>query len=365
MVFRVILAMGILIAVPMSADDSSRNLAELGRNAESQGYLNLAAHYYAHALKQASSSADLEFAYARVLQKSGHLSLAEAAWQRVLEIRPGDAVAAAQLAVLRDPVKRQALEESLAAPAAIDPGPKSDIPLAKGEGAWVEGDPRVSSKAINAYNLAAPRQQRIKYVFQPSATVSFKDGHVSLGWDGAKALILADSLAGEGRVYALISGSSQGSESVTKADWEALAQNISAKIAADDRYSGLIFEISPEVPALHNLFALVKKGTDKPLGVALTAWDKQDFHYTDFVVLRSQQAVSAARDQVNAFLNDARSEGGRALVGFSSGEDDFGTWRGALASAVQDDDPAYLGIAIPGSSGPKIFGLLQAPLEHP
>jgi hypothetical protein len=362
-VFGIAMAFCVLSAVLFSAPDSSQNPIEMGRTAESQGYFNLAAHYYSHAVKQDPDNVDLEIALARVLQKSGHLNLAETHWLRVLELHLDDETATSQLALLHDPVSRKALEDAATGLSVIDAGPKTSIPLEKGEAAWVSGDPREISKVINEYNLGAPHSQRVKYVFPACGNLAFKDGRAILSWDLGNALVLADTLAGEGRVYPVISGSSNEADSLGRAEWERVAKEIAAKINADDRISGIVFEIAPEKPVLRNLFAFVKKNSDKPLGAALQIWEKEDFLYADFLVLRSEDSLSGARDQIHAFLSDARDETCTAIVSFPGGADTFSNRRDLLINAMVDNDPSLLGMAVTLPTDQKIWDLLKVPLQ--
>lgn len=340
-----------------------QNFVNQGQSAENQGYFNLAAHYYYHAVKQDPNNTELLSDLARVLQKSGHLSLAEEYWQKVYDINIDDANAKSQLDLLRDPVSRKALEDKAQGSQILPAGPKVSNPIEKGNAAWVKGDARTIANEINEFNNGAPHLQRIKYIFPAGGTISFFGGRAGFHWKPANAYVLADTLVGEGRVYPVISGSSMGAELMSEKDWEALGTTVAAAVENDPRISGLLLEIRPEVPQLRNLLAVIKSHSSKPIGVALEIWGKEDFDYSDFTVLHCVQSVSAARDQISAFLDDARGESGKAIIGFPDSPETFDDRRVVLEKSVQDDDTAYLGIGVNYPADPSVMTKLKIPLE--
>lgn len=321
----------LLLAIPLSSEPvSSQNLAEAGRQAEAAGNFNLAAHYYHHALK-AGGDSGVQQAYDRVMQK-----------RRDARVKAKN----------------------------VAPGPRSETPLSKGHGVILGDEGREASKFLNDYNLAAPRAQRIKYVFAPAATLSLSGSEPTLSWNGDLALILGDTLAGEGRAYALVSGQGlQGLEGVSAEAWEAVAAQLVTKTAQEDRIHGILLDLGAANAGVLALSAAIKRQSPKPLGIAVASWDKSLFAYCDVAVLLARSEGDAVRDQAKAFLDDARSENGKALFALDSDVKAIEAGRAALGPALIDDDPAYLGIClkpypvkdIPG----PIWDLLKLPLERP
>ena len=308
---------------------SSQSLAEQAKNAESQGYDSLAAHYYYHALKLSPGDTQLQAAYDRVMAKRR-------------DTRMADAAKASR----------------------VEPGPKSEIPLARGNASWVHQDGRAAATALNSYNLAAPRAQRAKYVLASAGEITLQ-GTADLNWNADLSLILADTLLGEGRVYPVISGSSQGADAVNAAAWATLAAKLVEKIGSEDRISGLAFKFEPYSSKIFPLLAALKKKFAKPVGVALSSWDKEVFSQADFVILLADESPSAARDQISAFLKDARAANGKAFISLPSKFESFEAERKVMALSVEDDDPALLGTCVNVESEPKVWDLLKLPLERP
>lgn len=328
-VFSLSLALG----AGLNADAQSRNLAEEGSHAEAQGYFNLAVHYYFHALKQNPKDPSLKAAYERALIK-------------------------------RREAKSQAPTKLPA------PGPKSEIPIPRGQSVLVGDESRAAAKALNEYNLSAPRSQRIKYVFTKCGSLSASGGAFTLAWNADLALILADTLAGEGRVFAVVSAADlRGSESIPAASWDALAKELLTKLGTDDRINGLLFDLGPSHKGLLGFYASVKKAYAKPMGIAVSSWDKSIFCYSDFTLLYAEKGGTGARDQAKAFLEDARAENGKAIVSFDPDEALITAGRKLLGMALVDDDPAYLGICLNPAPlkdiKPAVWELLKLPLERP
>jgi hypothetical protein len=406
------LALGLPLSLAATGDNDVQALQSKAQRAEAQGYHDLAAHYYFHAHQAQPSNADFLRGYAKAVQAAGHFGLAEQAWSDLLELQGGDAEATQALAKLRDPEERRKLEAESDGPQPEIPK-KSDQPLDKGLGAWVFGEARSQAAIINQYNLSAPQAQHFKYVFPLSGTLSFHNGQAVLEWKPESALILADVLAGDARVYPLIQGPSRGASDIRAAEWERVAADIAAKLNSQDRYSGLMFDMDPEVPALHNLYARVKNHTGKPVGAAVKVWAPAAFNFTDFLVLKAfdvatkpEDYASGLRDRVTAFIRDAQTNNGKAMIGLpavatareyestaptldgakqDSGfhmDDYVASGRRVLGEKVAQDDPVYLGICLWAFAAPggqhlgqawyfptdidaKIFSLLQLPLVHP
>lgn len=313
-----ILMASMLLPGSTRAAVSRQELIQKAQAAESQGYLNLAIHYYTHALKS-NSDDQARRALARLKQKAGHKALAEIDWRKILESSPKDSEALAALASLGLPGEVSAEDAALDA---LQPPAKSDMLWTKGHGAWLFGEPRQWVKPLNDYNLAAPRTQRIKYVFPVSGSLGFNGGSAILNWNPDRALILADSLAGEARVYPMIDGKTGGIASILEKEWDRVGKEIADKINADERIAGVMFDIVPHDNKLHALYARVKKYSTKPVGTALSVWEKNTFKFVDLVVLRAfdhtlrpSDYAATVRDQIRGFLRDARDAKTQVLVG--------------------------------------------------
>jgi hypothetical protein len=306
-----------------AAGPSSDELVQNAYQAESQGYLNLAAHYYANAYRLSHHNEGILRSLARVLAKAGHNALAEERWREILSDHPTDSEALRAIAALDSRSAEAAVaaeqgggDDKLQLPT------KADMLWTKGHGAWVYGDARTWIKPLNDYNLSAPRTQRIKYVFPQSGSLVFNAGHAVLTWQPERSTILEDGLLGEAFVYPMIDGKSPGVASISEAEWARVGKEIADKMNADDHISGLQFDIEPEDSKLHALYAAVKRNTTKPVGAAVSIWEPNTFKYLDFVVLMAYDYatpvpdyLARARDQVRAFLRDAHNANTKVLIG--------------------------------------------------
>ena len=141
---------------PLQASSPARQyLASLAAQADAQGYHHC--FLGSPVLPRPSKNPPGDIAHltrrrAMALQAGGHLNLAEEQWEAVLELDSSDSLAKSQLAALKDPVRRAALEAA-ATGMPSEPVKKSDTPLEPGLGIWVYGEPRAQVKLINAYRF--------------------------------------------------------------------------------------------------------------------------------------------------------------------------------------------------------------------
>lgn len=375
--FLILIAALSLASPSRAAGPSSQELLQAASSAEAQGYRNLAIHYYTHALKANPGSMDIQRTLARALQKNGNRGLAELHWRKVLEEKPGDGEATQALQVILAAAQSgQSTAEDTAA-AGLPMLAKSEMPWTKGHGAWVYGDARSYLRQINEYNHSTPRTQKVKYFFPASGTLVFNAGQASLKMDLERALIVADNVAGESLVFPMIEGVSSGSGSIMQREWDRVGKEIADKINAEDRVAGVLLSIEPNDSKLNALYAYVKKYTTKPVGAAIGIWETNTFKFLDFAVLtafdhslRPPDYSASVRDQIRAFLRDARAakvvsligvpaiathheyEGSASSPGASPTPSGYkmleyvDAARRAISQALVDDDPSYQGNCI-------------------
>ncbi len=377
------------LAIPLwlGAGPSFQELVETADKAEAQGYIHLAIHYNSHALKASPGNLEIQRKLARLLQKAGHNGLAEEQWRVILLSNPTDTEASDATAFLNS---KAALESVVAE--AVSPPAKADIPWTKGNAVWIVGDARTWVTPLNDYNENTPRNQRIKYIFPQAGTLGFNGGNVSFSWTLDRAIILADNLSGDIAVYPVIEGISAGSASVRPKEWDRIGKEIADKLNAEDRVAGVLFQIAPQEPQLHGLYAAVKKYTQKPVGASFRVWEPSTFKYLDFAVLWTFRTPSkgsyfaSVRDLTSSFLRDARDHQTKGFIGVAAiatdqafesfaykpnglrllnrdyPDVDFGkeirlrnkvlmkdyvtVVQTAISKALMDDDPSYLGQAI-------------------
>lgn len=312
-----------------SATPASLNLLQLAKDAQSKGYLNLATYYYYHALLASPDDPQIAAAYQDANEKRKSSSSSSAI--------------------------------------TVAPGPKSDLPLPQGNGFWVQGNIRPTSQLLNDYNLASPRAQRVKYVFPPAGTLEVKENGLELSFEPNAALILADTLAGESRVYPVVEVSGQGIASISQSDLVNVAKNLSDKINADDRYSGLVLDFDAASMPWCAFFAMLKTQTVKPLVVVLSSWETAVFKFADLVVLKDF-VPQGGREQVSAFLKDARAETTNVMIGLNADAGSFDNGCKAVAQGIEDNDPSLVGICIFPSATQLVpkstWDLLRLPLER-
>ena len=352
--------------VARAADAASRADAQVAA-----GWPHLAIHTLDQAVQAVPRAGELR-AEARLLASTGHPGLASQRWRALLRLRPGDPEA---LGALSD----AALGEALPVP-----GPKLQATPDPGLGLWVSGGGRPQLDAVNAYNLAAPVGQHVRYLFVRAGTWTLDGSRSHWTLDLAQARMAAQLLAGDASVHLWLDGSVRGARRVDPGTWARLAAELARALAVDPRLAGVQLYPHEGGPALYPLCAALRRVLTVPLSLAVPADQPDAFRYADFVVLRPQPQRGSEADQLGwvrdlaaPFLRSAAAQGGWGMVGLAAREglDGFMAGRGGLSQALPQDGSGFLGLAVWGlvaddegrcaDLAPGVWSAMQAPLERP
>ncbi len=248
----------------------------------------------------------------------------------------------------------------------------------KGHAAWCYEDMAQNAARIAAYNALAQKDQKIQYAFAWGGSLDFENGKVKLHLDLNDPLRLATHLQGQTtRVFAIVDGISDGSESLSARDWKALGERLAKTIHAEERLAGLHLDVEPHQEHLHVFFDAFRRASQKPLSVAVAHWQADIFDHADQVVLMGydlattpQAFEDAASDQYKRFLRDARGANAKVLIGIPliathlehEGQSDTQAGpvratgftmadfvqaaRRAVTQALEPSDSAFLGLSI-------------------
>ena len=204
------------------------------------------------------------------------------------------------------------------------PYPKrTDVHLPNGVGAWCYGDPEITISAVTEYNVTAPAERKIRYLFPWAGSVSFTDnGKALLVHELENALAIAQAVGPEVHVLPMIDGLSEGASRVSTEQWNSLGQQLADLVEQEPSFGGLQIDIEPHVDELYQLFASIKAHTGKPLSAAVGTWSVDTFRYLDLTVAMAYDWASAPdefeavlRKRLPRFLSAAHKGGGKAMIG--------------------------------------------------
>jgi hypothetical protein len=404
-----VLALGLAVLTRAAVEPSATELASLAARAISTGNNNLAIYYYQEALKRQPGRIDWRVWVAEALQKRGNDELALEEARKVIDKQPGNARAQAVIAELTKPViikskeQEQKEEEEQAVTSVPFPEKSTEI-LPQALGAWIEGDTLQAAEVVNKHNLSVSKAQQIYYFFVPAGELVVEGKKLLLTFDPAQALSLFSAVNTDSRIIPVIRGSSTNINKVLPSEFTRVAAEVAAKVDAENRLSGVMFDFAYHDIRLHQLYASFKKATKKPLFAV--GGDRLTFKYIDVGVLKcfgfginydpsAPQTINqrtrtlANGKKVNnmaipdikvfngnvdsnagQYLKNARANGGKALIGlpFIATSSEFESWSEASGGAqnpsgvrmndyisnaiawteksVQVRDEAFLGLAI-------------------
>lgn len=319
---------------------------DAARQANSAGQGRLAVYHLEQVLKQEPNNLQALQAQARLLSSQGYVELAAARWRRVLDLQPGDAEAAQALA-------------SNAAPALAAEPVASQVPaLEAGQGVWLNGDINGRVKQINAFNIKAPKVQRLRHVFTHGGRIRVASSRPQLSLDLRPARMAGAGLAGEAQAHLWLDVQSRGAKGVRSADWDALALQLATALKGERRIAGLHLAPDAATAGLHPFYdALRRQGI--ALSVLVPSALPADFARADLLVLRAwgrQQSKDAyalrVKDQVSAFLRASGEEQHKAMIGLpvrgADGPDHLRAGREAVSASLLPEQTGPLGLALMG-----------------
>lgn len=367
-------AVVLMLALAAPTASTAAQAPDAMANANAQvmaGCSHLAIHTLDQAVQAGPQAGELR-TEARLLAATGHSALAAQRWRALLRLRPGDAEA---LGALSD----AALGEELPVP-----GPKLQATPDPGLGLWVSGGGRPQLDAVNAYNLAAPLGQHVRYLFVRAGTWTLDGSRSHWTLDLAQARMAAQLLAGDAAVHLWLDGSVRGARRVDPGTWTRLAADLARALASDPRLAGVQLYPHEGGPGIYPLCAALRRVLTVPLSLAVPADQPEAFRYADFVVLRPQPQRGSVADQVGwvrdlaaPFLHSAAAQGAWGMVGLDAMEapDVFTAGRAGLSQALPQGGAGFLGLAVWGlvaddegrcaDLAPGVWNAMQVPLEQP
>lgn len=211
---------------------------------------------------------------------------------------------------------------------ALPPHPaRTKVALPPGLGAWTYGTPAFVAGEVARYNADAPRERRLRYLFQHSGTIEIPaSGKPVFHWNGGRAAALQAALAAAGqtdiRVLPMIDGLTANVSRVSPEEWARIAAEVGAVIEPDEAAFGVHFDLEPHDPHVYLLFSRMREFTAKPVTAAVAHSSPDLFRYTDMGVLMGYDYAytpenfrTALSAKVNDFLAHAREGGGLAMIG--------------------------------------------------
>lgn len=367
--------LSILFLLPgASPAASAAELADSARQFQAQGLSHLSSYQYEQALRQSPRDEALLRAEAGALAGNGYPGLARARWQQLLALHPGDPEATQALSAAEAPVVPP---ETVASTVAA---------LEVGQGVWVNGDVSARVKRINAFNISAPRAQRLRHVFVAGGGIRIAQGRAQLSLDLRPSRIAGAGLAGEAQAHLWLSLSTRGAGGVAPSEWERLAGALAAALKDERRISGLHLSPDTASAALYPFYAALRKQLSIPISVLLLTLRPDDLGQVDLVVLRawSKGMDPAAyalrvRDQVSRALRVAGAAQQKLMIGLpvrgAQGLAQLQAGREAISASLGVDEPGPLGIALMGlvddDSGasadwdPGVWDLAKLPVAGP
>ena len=200
---------------------------------------------------------------------------------------------------------------------------KSKALLPAGLGAWCYGEPALTLELVKQYNAGAPAACRIRYLFPWAGSISFdRSGKAGFTWNPEHALAIARGLENEAMVFPMIDGLSGGAELAGTETWDELASKIAQALEREPLFYGVHFDLEPQEDFINPLYAAMKKYSGKPVTAAVGQWNLDTFRFTDLLVLMGYDWATdptafsqAATKKIPRFLCDARTAGGKAMIG--------------------------------------------------
>jgi hypothetical protein len=351
----------ILAQIPgaLGASPTVAELAQAARDAKARGESHRALYYLQQVLLIDPGNQSALRAQARLLAAEGYPVQAGQRWQQL----PLDAEA--QQGLIAAAAVSQVASAAPAEPSPMDNGgvgaPEAAAApsLEAGQGVWVNGDLPGRIKAINAYNLKAPRLQRLRHVFVAAGSIHVVKGQPVLTLDLRPVRIAGSGLQGEAQAHLWLTVLARGARGVKPQAWQALAAELAAALKDERRISGIHLSPDTGTEALAPLFEALRAQLKLPLSILVPTATPADFQRVDLVVLRGWgrgtdlDAYSVRiRDQVSAFLKAAGPNQGKAMIGLPvrgpQGAETFRAGRDAIGAVLTPDQPGPMGLGLMG-----------------
>ena len=188
--------------------------------------------------------------------------------------------------------------------------------FSKGHGAWLYAPSRKLADKIEAYNKDADIP--VRYLFVWSGEVRKKPL-----FDDTNIAFFSKYFEGSPvQLYPMLDGKHSELRKLSPRQIELLARQIAEKYNKDERVAGLQIDIEPYRSDAATFYAAVKKYLDKPLSIALGAWDKDALFICDLPVLMGYDYAGSpkayarkARLQYGRFAEGCREAGADYLIG--------------------------------------------------
>jgi hypothetical protein len=354
-------------------------LAQAARNANARGEAHRAIHYLQQILDQEPGNESALRAQARLLGAQGYPVQAGERWARL----PKDAEALQGLAAAA-----AAASATAEAAGQVDPAllATASAALEAGQGVWVNGDLSSRVKVINDFNLAAPKAQRLRYVFVACGSIHLAHGSPVLTLDLRPARIAASTLAGEAQAHLWLTVSTRGAKGLGPAAWQGVASQLAGALASEPKIGGIHLAPDGSLKAIGSLIAALRGATRLPLSALLPTATAADFAAVDLVVLRGwgrnldpEAYKSRIRDQVAGFMRAAGGNQAKAMVGLPvrgpQGPELFRAGRDGIGLVLTPDQGGPMGLGLMGlvddDSGlgadwdPQVWEIAKNPVQGP
>jgi hypothetical protein len=360
LIYRFLLTFALLPAGLFAAPSVSE-LAQSARDAQARGETHRAMHYLQQIIDQDPNNESALRAQARLLGAAGYPVQAAVRWAKLPQDAEAQAGMAAAAAVTQTAEAPAAVSNGMVAAATII-NSAADAPagaLEPGQGVWVNGDLNTRVKAINEFNLKAPKAQRLRYVFVAAGSIHLSHGKPVLTLDLRPVRIAAAALGGESQAHVWLNVMGRGAHGLKASAWQDVAAQLATALAAEPKIGGVHLAPDSSLKGIRPLIEALRSQIHLPLSALVATATAPDFDVVDLVVLRGwgrnqdlDAYKSRIRDQVSGFMRAAGSNQAKAMVGLPvrgpQGPEFFRAGRDSIGAVLTPDQSGPMGLGLMG-----------------